>query len=301
MSRHLLLIIYLPFCVLLSPSQPTYPSTFSESDSDQPFPSELLSLLAPATQAGFPGNQPWAGIGTLGLSEDTRPLPDNAAMERLACEDPIAFLEHCIRRYQRSVSGYTSLLEKHERIDGKMLDLERIEISFRERPFGVCMRWLEGAMRVDRALYVRGENDGNMRVRTRYVGLLVSRDPEGRDARQAGRYTLKEFGLKKGSERVLDSWREAARRGDLYVEFAGEQVVPRAGGRTCWVLHRSRYPVPEEDGITDLVIYIDKETWLQVGSVLRGGDGQLIAEYFFRDLRLNPPFSPEQFTDAALR
>jgi outer membrane lipoprotein-sorting protein len=48
-------------------------------------------------------------------------------------------------------------------------------------------------------------------------------------------------------------------------------------------------------------MYVDKETWLQVGSVLKGEEGQLIGEYFFRDVKLNPRFKPGTFTRDALK
>jgi hypothetical protein len=47
-------------------------------------------------------------------------------------------------------------------------------------------------------------------------------------------------------------------------------------------------------------VYIDKDTWLQIGSVLKDKDGKLLGEYIFRDIRLNPTFKPEQFQKAAL-
>ena len=48
-------------------------------------------------------------------------------------------------------------------------------------------------------------------------------------------------------------------------------------------------------------MYIDKENWLQVGNVLKGEEGRLIGEYFFRDLKLNPDFPPDTFTREALK
>src|SRR5438309_545674 len=48
------------------------------------------------------------------LSQPEGALPDNATMERLIQEDPCAFLENCLRRYQRDVKGYTCTLQKQE-------------------------------------------------------------------------------------------------------------------------------------------------------------------------------------------
>ena len=43
------------------------------------------------------------------------------------------------------------------------------------------------------------------------------------------------------------------------------------------------------------------QTWLMVGTILRGEEGQLIAEYYFRDIHLNPTFAKDQFTRKALQ
>ena len=50
---------------------------------------------------------------------------------------------------------------------------------------------------------------------------------------------------------------------------------------------------------------MDKETFIHVGTIWRGeknSDGQrpLIAEYFFRDIQINPEIPPEQFQKKAL-
>ena len=132
------------------------------------------------------------------------------------------------------------------------------------------------------------------------VGDIVERDVDGDDARQSGRYTLKEFGLYNGSLRTLESWQAAEQNKGLFVEFLGEVKVKEAGDRPCWKLKRTKFQKPEADGITELTIYVDKETWLQVGSVLKGEEGKVIAEYYFRDIKLNPDFNPDQFTKATL-
>ena len=49
-----------------------------------------------------------------------------------------------------------------------------------------------------------------------------------------------------------------------------------------------------------LTVYIDLENWLQIGSILRDSEGKLIADYFFRDVHINPKFKDNQFTRSAL-
>jgi hypothetical protein len=237
--------------------------------------------------------------------DDGGPLPDAATMERLARTDPIAFLENCLRRYDREVRGYRAVLRMQERLGGRLHPTEAIDVAFREKPFSVLLSWREGAGRAARTLYVKGENDDKLLARPsgalayRLAGI-VSRDPAGPDAREAGRYPLTEFGIKIGTERVLAAWEAARKQETLHVEYLGQQRVHEAGQRRCWVLRRNRFARPEEDGITEVTLYVDVETWLQVGTVLKGAGNRLIGEYFFRDIRLNPDFPPGTFTRAAL-
>jgi hypothetical protein len=236
-------------------------------------------------------------------SDEGGKLPTNAEMERLARTDPVAFLENCLRRYNRTVKGYTCILQKQERIDGKLQRTEVIEAAFREEPFSVLMKWKQGARQADAMLYVKGENDDQMLVLPsglfRFVGV-VRRNPLGPEAKEASRYPVTEFGIKVGMQRTLASWQRARKQGILHVEFLGVKRVPEAGNRSCWVLRRTGYKKPEEDGITQLTIYVDCENWLQVGSILKGAEGQLIGEYFFRDIHLNPDFKPGTFTREGL-
>jgi hypothetical protein len=235
--------------------------------------------------------------------DDGATLPDEQTLRSQAQADPIAFLESCLRRYLRDVKGYTCLLAKRECIAGHLMEPELVEVAFREQPHSVLMHWVKGARRVETVLYVEGENQGQALIQLKWplslVGL-VQRDPEGQDARDNGRYPLSYFGLRYGTERVLGTWYRARRRGSLHVTYLGTQAVPQLGGRACHVLHRSGYDWPEDDGITDLVMYIDCETWLQVGTVLHGASGELIAEYFLRDVKLNPRFPAGTFTRQSL-
>jgi hypothetical protein len=230
--------------------------------------------------------------------------PDAATMKKLAKEDPVAFLEHCAIRYNSKVKGYRLMFHKKERINGELKGDEEIEVAFRDKPHSVFFHWVKGAGRAVSALYVEGENGGKMLIRPNGIGgrlvKVAERDPEGKEAKQSGRYSLKEFGLKNATLRAIATWKAAKEDKALHVEFLGEEKVKQAGNRTCWVLKRTKYKKPENDGVTETTLYFDKETWLQVGSVLRGEDGQLIGEYFFRDIELNPKFKDKDFQRDAL-
>ena len=260
----------------------------------------VLLLFACTPEAEIKDQEKLADVAT----PEAWKQPDNATMERLAAKDPVAFLENCVRRYNQDVHSYRLKFYKKERINGKLNDTELIDVCFQEKPFSVLFRWIEGARKAAAALYVEGENDGKLLVRPTGLGArlagIVKRDPEGSDAKKSGRYSMKEFGLKHAALRTLASWKAAKADNALHVEFLGEQKVKQAGDRVCWVLKRSKYQKPENDGVTETTLYIDKETWLQIGSILRGEGGKLIGEYYFRDIQLNPKFEDETFQRGAL-
>lgn len=238
--------------------------------------------------------------------ESSDALPSAQKIEEFAKSDPIAFLKACILRYQREVKGYQAVLVKQEFLGGKLHPIETVDVWFRDEPYSVMMRWRgECIGRADRALYVRGANGDQMlahpkgRAARMLVGDVVSRDPDSAEARAASRYSLREAGIRKGTERTLSAWETAQKKGNLKVEFVGIKKVVECGDRPCYILRRTCEP-PEDDGIFSVEAAFDVETWLQTGTLLGAADGRRLGAYHFRDVVLNPTFKPDQFERAAL-
>jgi hypothetical protein len=237
--------------------------------------------------------------------EETELLTQASAdQEPLPIQDPVAFLQKCLDRYDvQHIQGYRCVFQKQERVGGVLQPSEVMDAAFRTQPFSVFLRWIQGTRRAASMLFVEGANDNQMLIRP--AGLagsfvnVVARDPEGTDARQAGRYTVKEFGLRNAAARSLRDWKAAQKKGTLKVHYLGVRKVRELGDRLCYTLRRT-CPTPEQDGLTEVTLYIDKETWFQVGSVLKGEKGKLLGEYLFRDIQLNPKFKPNQFERSAL-
>jgi hypothetical protein len=238
------------------------------------------------------------------VSRSPDPTADHDTPEPLPDPDPVAFLEKCLERYNRQdIRGYRAILHKRERIDGQLNPPEEIEIWYRAHPRSVFMHWLQGARRAESILYVEGEYGAKILVHpSGMIGRImkeVSIDPDSPAARQAGRYNIKDFGLREALERTVRQWQVARERGELRVEYLGVKRVPETGDRRCDTLRRT-FAKPEEDGVTEATIFVDHETWFQVGTVLRGESGTLIGEYMYRDIQLNPPFDRGQFEPSAL-
>jgi hypothetical protein len=263
----------------------------------------LIGLLLASTPSGETASAPAKPDALVVALADKEQLPDAAEMEKLARTDPVGFLENCLRRYQREVKGYSLVMQKQERLRGKLYPKEVMEVCFQENPYSVYLHWIQGARKAERVVFVAGENNGKMLVHPeglagRFV-KVVERDVAGEDAKESGRYTLDQFGIANGTRRTLKSMQAAQKKGTLHMEYLGEQKVIEAGNRACYKLHRN-YEEPENDGVMELTLYIDKETWLQVGSVVKARDNKLLGEYYFRDIHINPEFKPDQFKRSAL-
>src|SRR5262249_41625560 len=110
MTRLLICIPFLVFFALLYPraSGPAPDETPLEKPVVKSRP-DLFLALAASPLAGFPGSVPWAGAIVASDADpgQTEPLPH---------PDILVFLEKCIERYKREVTGYRCTLDKHERV-----------------------------------------------------------------------------------------------------------------------------------------------------------------------------------------
>jgi hypothetical protein len=256
----------------------------------------LCLLLAPS----YPGEVEWR-------SGDTRQVAGDRKVEGLPdpARDVLGFLDACLKRYDQKVKGYTLVFEKQERVNGKKRKPEVLEVCYQDEPLSVRFDWkVKGNSLADVALYVAGKNVG-ADGRSQIVTLSIIGEKEiatdSSFAKDASRYTMDKFGLRQATQKIVDGWRAAAKEKALHVEYGGLHEVPQAGGRVCHKIRRYKFAKPENDGITEVIIFIDRETLLQVGSiVLRGDvtqsqDERLLGEYYFHHIQLNPAFGPGVF------
>lgn len=255
---------------------------------------QLLAVLPAYPQTGFPAGFAWKPLQELGAN-------GLFPVESLLYYHPELFIEYCQDKYVGRIHGYTVHLRKRELVQGKLQPTEKVVVHYREQPFSVHMRWLEGARLANVALYVKGENDGKLLARPKALPFMtVSREVDGPDAKNSARFTINQFGLYQSTERTLASMFRAKARGALHVHYEGVYKLPELDNRPCYKIVRTPYEPPEEDGLNEVTLYFDKEYLMQVGSILRNTKGELISEYLFSDIKLNPEFKTDQFTRSGL-
>jgi hypothetical protein len=233
---------------------------------------------------------------------------DTRTFEDLCRNDPVAALAESLRRYREQVAAYHCRFIKQERINGKLLAKEIISCAFREKPFSVLMDWVEGAVRAEKILFVDGENENELQIRVKPLlpkgfqlvpNLVVSRPITHPDARNSSRYSIVEFGIGKSTERTYAAWKAAHDRSLLHFQYLGIQSVPELSNLPCHLIRRKCNP-PEEEGLTEVTIYLDAKSGFQVGSVLKVNQ-ELLGSYFFADLELNTRMAENQFKAEILK
>lgn len=248
--------------------------------------------LIPASVAQASDEGPFATV-----SDDGSSMPSDATLQKLAGEDPCAFMEWCIRHCQRDVRGVRLILRKHDRTLGVLRAPEVIAVDYRVQPFGVLFHWRQNPGLATAVLYSPDERPGKLLVRP-IIALFgnIELDVDGDDAKRSGRYSLTEFGFETAMRRTLASWRKARRENALHVEFLGIQNRDEVSGRECFVFRRSNYARAEEaDGVRELTLLVDREHLLQTGSVLKNGAGEVLGQYYFDRMEINPKFQPDRF------
>lgn len=269
-----------------------------------------------AVWLSLPVNRTNSLLDDVSTVRTTGPVSEDQFAEQLRT-DPIAALQASIAAYDDLAHGFTAEFRKRERMGGKLVDEEIIRVAVRDDPHSVLMLWKQGGGAGQGTLYVKGQNDGQMKVwmlRT----FVKSVEPQGTIPKASARYTIEEFGIEQSTKRTFLAWSAVKKVGELKYEYLGRKAMAEAGGRECFVLKRtcsadqidpfvtggSAVEVTDKnrrDSFRTVTVYLDCETRLQVGTEQHRHDGELTASYWFRDVNLKPEFDADTFTTKSFR
>lgn len=226
---------------------------------------------------------------------DSGPLLDGPAMERLVRTDPIACLQNSLRLYHHNVQAYHATFLIRESEHGKLEEQDIVDAWYREKPLSIFMHWIEGPSQSQGVAYVQGGSDGKVQVRTAYARWVFPFDLDSSRTK-----SLKNFGLKRATERLLNEVNSGLADGEVRADYLGDQTLEALKNRPCHQVS-VHFAVPREKGVTDIEAYLDKDSWLQIGTVLKSGTGDVVGDYFFTDLQINPEIRADQFEKTALK
>jgi hypothetical protein len=209
-------------------------------------------------------------------------------------DEPLRLIEAARKSYQ-NVRDYSCLLVSQERIKGKLLPENLIEMKFREKPFSVYMRWAGPKQWAGQEVaYVAGKNKGMMRVHT--VGIagavgFVSIDPKDKRVTEHSRHIITEAGIGNLIERIRRSWEEERR---LNYKIKVEIAEYEYNKRRCIRVQTSHLERVDKAYCYRSVVYFDKQHKLPIRAEVydwprTGGPagGELLESFSYADLRFN--------------
>lgn len=202
-----------------------------------------------------------------------------------------------------AINDYSAVIVKRERIGGKVNDHEKMFAKIRHRPLSVYLYFLSPPnLRGQEVIYIEGQNDGKMwahgtGMRRQMFGT-VSIKPDGVIAMQGNRYPITEIGILNLVRRLIEVAEADTKYGECEVKFyKGAKVA----GRVCTCIEVV-HPVPRRNFRFHLArIFVDDELNLPIRyeayswPTTPGGPPELIEEYTYLDLKLNPGFTDADF------
>jgi len=207
--------------------------------------------------------------------------------------DPEEWLREAEAAYDK-VTSYTGVMQKQQRVAGKLLPEETILLKYR-KPFSLYMKWIKAPYKGSEVLYVVGWNENRIRAHRGGILRFITRNLDPRDpGLMAGNLRpVTSTGIGYLLETVAINIRRAIRVGELTFSERGEETV--YGGNTQ-VLEVA-FPkdrAKDYDGCR-LVINQDVESKILVRIRIYDRDDQLVENYGYENLNLNAPLADVDF------
>jgi hypothetical protein len=191
------------------------------------------------------------------------------------------------------IYDYTALFLKRERINGKLLPLEKIELRFQE-PFKVYMAWME-PYEGREVVFVKGENDDKLLVDP--GGLLtfmrLSLEPTSDMATRDAHHSVLQAGLENTIRHIMREYRRGMERNQVSMRLLGHAEVD---GRPAYHLE-CLYPADQTAGYYAYrgELWIDKASYLPIRVEIYNWDNDLYEYYAYHRLQLNPGLDATAF------
>lgn len=307
-----------------APSAPAFYSTAAPPrDFLGPIPVQLAmadaSERTPAPEAEPPAAEPPTSAPPAGpparavtrLASSTEGAARPAAEPELAPkvkppvpEDPTVQAKRAIaeaRRRFAAVRDYSCTFFKRERIGGRMTPQYVMTMKARTRPFSIYFKFLEPNAGRE-AIFVHGRNADRIMVHDVGIGKLLAGtldlDPRGDRAMEDNRHPITEAGLGHLIETVYQRWNAEMKPGETKVTIAHGATI---GNRRCTMIesmHPRRHP---SYMFHKVKLYIDQEHGLPIRFEAydwprrAGQPAELVEEYTYHNLRINPGLSERDF------
>jgi outer membrane lipoprotein-sorting protein len=204
-----------------------------------------------------------------------------------------------MERAYEQVRDYTTTMYKQERVKGRLLPREEIQVKFR-KPLSLYLKWT-GAVNPGReVIYVKGWNDDKIRAhKGSFPDMTVNLRPDASLAMQGNRHQITEahfgnvIGLIARDARLSESRPQDRVR---YLDL-GEQVVYGARSRCLEARTPSTGLLPIYYAARAKICF-DLKTKMPTRIQVWDADGALLEDYGFQGTRLNVGLTDADFDPA---
>lgn len=200
-----------------------------------------------------------------------------------------------VEKNYAEVHDYTSVLLARERIGGTLREQETVLLKF-QRPFKVYMKWLDGPSKGREGLYVNGSYNGKFLV-YEPRGILrlftVALDPSDHRVMEYSRHPVTDVGIGRLIQIVSENARRGAKNGVL-------QIIDRGSGDVAGRRVRQVEGILPQDPKAGYYSYrvllaFDEENHLPIRVAVYDWNDQLVEEYVYTHIQLNPELSDRDF------
>ena len=227
-------------------------------------------------------------------------------------DDALETAKRGLEHIRENVRDYSAIMVKRERVNGKLLDAEYLQLKVRSErvgdngrkiPFSVYMKFIKPRANAGReVIWIKGQNKNQICVHegSGFVSLKrFNLDPESWLAMKGQRYPIYEAGMENLVVKLIEKAERDRAAGFCEVDYRDGVKV---NGRECTVIEVTH---PEECAPYDFHIakvYIDKELkmpiryqahiWPKPGST----KPQLLEEYTYLNVKVNQGFTDIDFS-----
>ncbi len=191
------------------------------------------------------------------------------------------------------VNDYTATFYKRERVRGRLLPMEIMEIKFR-KPFAVYLKWIGKRHQDQESLYVKGWNNNKIMAHPgSFPDVTVSLSPNSSLAMRGNRHNITECGIGKIIELIAHDMRRSESNPDHDVRFIDHGYTKVYGSRSRCV----EAIMPEDAGYYGhrAKICMDTQTDLPNRVQIWNHDNNLVEDYGFKNLQVNPGLTSDDF------
>ncbi|MBW8035593.1 MAG: DUF1571 domain-containing protein [Planctomycetes bacterium] len=202
-------------------------------------------------------------------------------------------LEAMIIGYDSRVTDYTGTLSKQERVNGKLRKPQTTNFKFRNRPFSIFMQWTKNPGKIDRLLFVKGQNKNKMVVHPTGIASFIKsleRPPACKEVFKANLRSCDKFGIRNMLQRLQTNSKTAQ------LIYLGETKVDN---RNCITIETIVPMADKPNEFTRMTIKVDLVHRLPVSVTSRDKNGNLLSTYTYTNLKFNTNLTDADFTKKA--